>query len=141
MPTLQTCGTGIDVQQSQTFVILHLQDVAVAGNEQLGRTSIDLLPDAGIVPAGITADVRHQHVGTFTVPAQHQWEHASQVAPVAIATYSPQGTNLLQSHGQFHRTDVAGMPYLVTLLEVLAVAVVPPTVRITQQSNPLHFNT
>lgn len=30
MPTLQTCCSGIDVKQSQTLVVLHLEDVTVA---------------------------------------------------------------------------------------------------------------
>ena len=50
VPALQPGGAGVDVQETQRLVILHLQDMAVARDEEARRAGVELLPDAPAVP-------------------------------------------------------------------------------------------
>ena len=139
MPALQSCSTGIDVQQPKPIVILHLENVAMSADEKLGRMVEDLLANAWVVMAGISADVCHQDVGSFTSPTEFFGIETAQVASIAVPEDSPKRTKLLQSHGQFQRTDVARMPYLVARLEVLEITLVPIGMRVAKESYSYHL--
>ena len=38
MPALQPCGTGVDMKETELAVVLYLEDMAVAADEELGWT-------------------------------------------------------------------------------------------------------
>lgn len=101
MPTLQACCTGIDVQETQLLVVLHLENMAMPTDEELRRMGIDLLTDADIIATGIASDVRHEDIGSLTGPAQLFGIETSQVTAVTVATDSTEGTEILQTHSQF----------------------------------------
>ena len=138
MPPLDARGAGVDVQQSELLVVLHLQDVRVAADEELGRTRHELPHDAAVVAAGVAAYVFHQHVYLLALEPQHLRKHAAQVAAVAVAAHGTQGPEGGQAVGQFGRADVAGVPYLVARLKVVQVAVVPVGVGVAQYAYPFH---
>ncbi len=138
MPALQTGSTRIDVQQTKFLVVKDLEDVAVTRNEKLGRMRKKKFSDARVVTAWIAANVCHQDVCAFACPSKSLSEESSHVAPVAVAINSSQWAELLQSHGHFQRTNVAGMPYLVARLKVLQVAVVPKGVGVAKQTDAFH---
>ena len=131
VPSLQARRSGVDMEQAEPLVVLHLQDMAVAADEELGRTGIDLLAYAGIVAARIAPDMGHQHLGALAVPAELHRKHTAKVASVAITADCPQGTELLKAQGKLERPDIAGMPNLVARLEVFQVSGIPIAVGIT----------
>jgi len=57
--------------------------------------------------------VCHKDVGSFAHPAELFGVEAAQVSPVAVAIDSTERAKLGEARGQFQRTDVAGVPYLV----------------------------
>lgn len=137
MPALEAGSTRIDVEELELGVVLHLQDMAVTANEELGGTGKELVADAPVVTTRVTTDVGHQHVGSFARPAQQFGKHAAEVAAIAVADDGSKGTERGEAVGELHTTDVAGVPDLVALAEVLQVLVVPETMGITQQTNAL----
>lgn len=138
VPPLQAGGAGVDVEQAERAVVLHLQDVRVARDEEPGRSREEHAADAAVVMAGIAADVLHEHVGGFAAEAQHDGEEAAQVAAVAVAAHGTERAEGGEAFGHLERADVARVPYLVTLGEVLRVAVVPVSVRVGEQAYSFH---
>ena len=119
VPSLQTCRTGIDVEQTERLVVFHFQNMTVAADEQLRRHGVDLRAYAAVVVAGIAADMLHQHVNVFAFEPQLLFIHQPQVTAVAVAAYRPEGSEFSKSLSHLCRTDVAGMPYFVAGLEIL----------------------
>ena len=138
VPSLQSGGAGVYVQQVQRAVVFHLQYVRVSAYEQLRRRGVYPRPYAGVVVAGVAADVFHQHVGVLAFPSQQFGIHQSQVAPVAVAAHRPEHAELGQAGRHLRRPYVAGVPYLVARLEVVQVLVVPVCVRVAYYAYPFH---
>lgn len=132
MPALNTGGTRVDVEEVELLVVLHLKDMAVPTDEELGWTGVELVADAPIVATRVTADVGHQHVGPFARPVQQLGEHATEVAAIAVPDYGSQGTEGGETVGELDTTDVASVPDLVTLCKILQVLIIPETMGITQ---------
>ena len=65
MPALQSCSAWIDMEQPKLFVVEDLEDMAVTGDEELGRVCVDLLADEWVVMSWIAADVCHQYFYPF----------------------------------------------------------------------------
>ena len=135
MPALQPCGTGVDMKEAELAVELYLEDMAVAADEELGWTGEELVADTPVVAPGIAADMGHEDVGTLACPSQLLREHQPQVGTVAVADDSTQGTESGEAVGEFHGTDVAGMPYLVALGEILQVLIVPVGVGVGKKAD------
>ena len=132
MPALNTGGTRVDVEEVELLVVLHLEDMAVPTDEELGWTGVELVADAPVVATWVTADVGHKHVRTLARPAQQLGKHATEVAAIAVPDDGSQGTEGGKTVGEFDTTDVASVPDLVTLCEILHVLVIPETMGITQ---------
>ena len=138
MPTLKSCGAGIDVQESEMLVVLHLEYMAVTADKEFRRSLIELSYDATVVSSWITADMCHQDVGTLAVPSQYLREHTAQVTTVAVAHNGTQGAESGQTVGYLGTAYVAGMPHFVALLEILQILIVPITMGVAQYSYSLH---
>ena len=59
LPALAACGTGIDVEAVEGFIVENFEDVRVARNEEVWRVGKDFRADASVVVAGVSADVFH----------------------------------------------------------------------------------
>lgn len=126
------------MKQLELAVILYLEDVAVATDEELGRTGEELIADAPVVAAGITSDMGHQHIRSLTSPSKLLRKHTTQVAAVAVADNGSQGSESSKAVGKFYGTDVARVPDLIALAEVLQVLVVPEGVSVRKEAYALH---
>ena len=138
MPALKTGGTGVDVEEMQLLVVLHLEDMAVATDEEGGRIGEELTGDAAVVASGIASDVGHQDRGSLAGPTEFLREHEAQVATIAVADHSTQRTEGGEAVGNFGAADVAGVPDFVALGEVLQVLVVPIGVGVAQEADSFH---
>ena len=67
VPALLACSTGIDVEETEEWVTLDLEDVAVAADEELWRPIVDLSLNAAVILAGIAADVLHEYIDVFAL--------------------------------------------------------------------------
>ena len=105
--------------------------MAVARNEEGRGIGAQLGIDGTVVVARIATDVGHQYAGSLASPPQFLGIHPSQVTTIAVAAYGPEGTKLIEPLCQFHGTDVASVPYFITLFKVLEIAVVPISVGVT----------
>ena len=110
----------------------------MAADEELRRTGIETASDAGVVVAGIAADVLHEHFDALALESVFLAEHVAEVATVDVAIDGTQRCNLLQPLGQFDRADVAGVPDFVTFAEVFLVTFVPESVGVGEESYALH---
>ena len=93
--------------------------------EQLGA-------DGSVVIPRISADVLDEYIGTFYGKAVYLRVHDSQVATVNVSVDGTQRAESSQPFGHFQRTDVAGVPYFITMLEMLQISVVPTSVCVGQ---------
>ena len=126
------------MEQPECLVVLHLQYMAVAADEELWRTGIELMADAEVVASRVAADVGQQHVSLLATEPQHLGKHSAQLGSVAVAHYSAQCPKGGQTVGNGRATDVAGVPYLVALLEIFEVAIVPVGVGVGEDSYAFH---
>ena len=131
-------SAGVDVQQAERLVVLHLEDVRVSADKQLGRACQQAAGNGRVVASGIAADVLHHDLRTIDGEAQGLWEEAAQFLPVDVAVDSTQGAEVGQSLGHLQGAYVAGVPDFVAGLEVLQVSVVPPPVGVRQESDSCH---
>lgn len=138
VPALQSRCAGIDVEAMERAVVEHLEDVGMSRDEKLRRANKHLSSNAAVVVARIAADVFHEDVGLFTFETQRCREHAPKVAAVGVATHCAKRFHRSKAFGQFRRTDVAGVPNLVTVFEIRLVAVVPIAVCVREQSDSFH---
>lgn len=59
VPALQSCGSGIDVQKPEPFIVLHFQYMAVTADEEFRRSLINLSGNLRGIAPGVASDVRH----------------------------------------------------------------------------------
>ena len=81
--------------------------------------------DGRIIVARISAYMLYQHLGTIYGEAVGLRIKSAYVLPVNISIYSPEGAESGQFPGDFHRADVSGVPYFITILKVFQVFVIP----------------
>ena len=113
----------------------------MSGNKQVGRIGGKKLRHPAVVMTGITADMRHQHVGLLTPETQQGLIKPTYIIAVDIAAHGPERPECGQTFGQPRGADVAGMPYFLTWGKILQIAVVPTTVGVRKQSDTGHNNT
>ena len=106
--------------------------------EELWRTGVYPRTNARVVVTRISADMLHEHVNVLTFPPQQLGIHPPEVASVAVSAHGTEHPELSQAFGNFHRADVAGMPYLVARLEIVQVLVVPVRVCIADYADSFH---
>ena len=96
VPSLQAGGAGVDVEHVQRGVVLHLEDVGVAGHEEVGRRGAQAQGYAAVVAAGIAADVLDQDIGLFAAETQDGGIEQAQVAAVAVAADGTQRGDVVE---------------------------------------------
>lgn len=109
-------GAGVDVQQAVFLVVYHLEDVAVAADEDVGPRQLDLSAQGRRIVPRPAADVHHQHTGALAFEEIDLRQAEVQVEAVAVAPHGADGFELAQLV-QYSVADVASVPQLVAVLE------------------------
>ena len=138
LPPLQTRCPGIYMEQSESFVVFHFQNMGMPAYEKFRRTAHNLFPYAAVVVSGISSYMFHQHFGTFAVPTQFFGIHYAQVAAVAIAANGAKRLYFVKTLGYFHAAYVACVPNLVAFREILPVFLVPIAMSVRQKPYAFH---
>ena len=112
--------------------------MAVTADKEGRRVGVELVDDTAVVATRIAADVSHQDVGSLAGPPQFLGEHEAEVAAVAVADHGTQGAESGKAIGKLGAADVAGVPYLVALGEVLEVLIIPVGVGVAQETYAFH---
>ena len=81
--------------------------------------------NTAVIPARIAANMLHQHVNILAPEAQHLRKLMPYHVAVDITVNATQRSYLTQAVSYLYAAKVTGMPYLVTLLEILFVPVIP----------------
>ena len=139
MPPLDARRPGIDVEETECFVVLHFQDVRVSADEELRRRGVERGANAGVVVARIAADVLDEHVHVLALEAVQLAIHQPKVAAVAVAADGTQRPERSQPLGHLDGADVAGVPDFVAGLEIVQVFLVPIAVGVAEDADFLHF--
>ncbi len=87
---------------------------------------------------GVAAYVRHQHLHTLYPKTIKLTERIAYIAPIHIAKHGSRRTKLPQRLQYLHRANVACMPYLVHITEMLKNTLIQISVRIAQKSYTSH---
>ena len=117
--TVNTCSTGVDAKHVQGLVVLHLEYVRMSANKKAGRTHEQVLADGRIVTSRVSADVLNQDISTFDGKTVRFSIGASDISTINVAINSTKRAERSQLFGYLPRTDIACMPYLVAILEIL----------------------
>ena len=80
-----------------------------------------------------------EHIDILALETVEFTIHQAQVAPIAVATNSPERSEGCQFLGHLHTADVASMPYLVAGLEVVQILLVPVAVCVAEYAYRLHL--
>ncbi len=87
---------------------------------------------------GVAAYVRHQHLHTLYPKTIKLTERIAYIAPIHIAKHGSRRTKLPQRLQYLHRANVACMPYLVHITEMLKNTLIQISVSIAQKSYTSH---
>ena len=137
--TILTRRTGVDVEQTERLVVLHLQNMRMTTDKQLGRARQNTPCYRRIVFAGIAANVLHQHFSPLYPKTEGLRIKTTDVLSVNIAIHGTERAESSQTFGHFERTDVARMPDFIACVEILQVFLVPIPVRVGQQTYFYHL--
>ncbi len=114
VPTLDSGGSGVDIQKIPRLIIHNFEDMGVAADKDVGPVLPDEGAGFGIVVAGRAADMGHQDFQSLAHPAQRKGILMDQATVVAVSDDAPEG---LESRNLIRRiqpaAEVAGMPDLV----------------------------
>ena len=84
---------------------------------ELGLFFLEEDPNLGHIMSGIASDVGHIDVDIFHLEEQVLWVLQAYDMVVDVAMNSPQRLEGCELFGGFNVPDVAGMPYLIHVLE------------------------
>lgn len=90
----------------------------------------DLIFDGRMVPAGVTAYMRHPDIDLFTVKAQVFRVDLSDILPVYITINTPERFECNQPVGHLQGTEITGMPYFITGVQVFQDSIIQMAVGI-----------
>lgn len=111
----------------------------MAADEEVGWHGIERVRHRPVVVARIAADMLQQYVGLLTTEASPFGIAAPHVASVDIAMHGTKdGLHRLKAVRYLHRSDVSGVPDLITLAEVLFVPFVPIAMGVADDTDTLH---
>ena len=113
------------MEQGEVAVVHHLCYMRMTGDEEAWRGCAQLARHGAVVTAGVAADVFHQHVDVFAAETELQGELAAHVRAVNVAVHAAQGSYGAEAVGNGERAEVAGVPYLVAVGEVVGETGVP----------------
>jgi len=130
MPSLHARGTGIDMQKVECLVILYSQYMGMPGNKKLWRRGIEQTAHRWVVMSGIAAYVLDEDIDILTPEAVQFMIHQAQVATVAVAADSPEGSELSQFLCHFERANISRMPDFVAGFEIMQILGIPVGMRV-----------
>lgn len=138
MPALFTGSTGVNMQAIDFFIVDHLQYVRMPRNEQLRWVSVNFTLYVRAVPIGITADMGHPNIHFFAIKPEVFGVHQSHILAINITIHAFQWFKRSQLIGQFERTEIAGMPYFITIGKMFKYGVVKVAMRVGNKANFCH---
>ena len=116
----------INVEMAQAMVGHHFEYVAVAAHHEAYSLVADGGGDAGVVAARVSGYVAEHHAQALYLEDFYFGTAACYCAMVDITSHGAHhGTHFLKSLDDGVVAYIAGVPYLVAVLEVECVAVVP----------------
>ena len=122
--------TGIDTQHSMGLIVLHLEDMRMAANEELSGFSLKHTLHRWREIAVLKAYMRKHNVDLLRFPTLHISEHKLDVTIVDIALYCSRGLEITQQLQHLGRADIACVPYLIYICKMLKHALVEQAVGI-----------
>lgn len=121
MKTLYAGSTRIHHKHIASCVPYHLQYMRMSADEQVGAIPVYQLLCPDVVPAGISADMHHKHLHSFTFKETMQRMRISQIIVVTIPRDTYQRLERSEFLCQRHPSaEIPGMPYLVYRLQKVA---------------------
>lgn len=64
MKAMLACSTRVHMKTLELFIIDHFKDMAMAAYKYIGRITLDILSNPGVVARGVAADVGHPKLHT-----------------------------------------------------------------------------
>jgi hypothetical protein len=121
VPTFISASAGVDVQKIQVGVCHDFQDMGVAADEQAAGRWIftPYFPDPWVIFPGVAADVGHEHRHSLTFEMEVKGYFIANGCVVDIAKNTAQGFECLQLVEHPDVSEIAGVPYFVTIGEVM----------------------
>lgn len=136
--SVQSGGSGIDVETTEVVVHHHLEDVRMARDEEFWRVGDEHGSDAAVITPRVSAYVFHEHIDAFALEPQHLRKSLADVGSIDVAIYGTQRSNGQQPFGYLKVTDVASMPYFITPLGIVLKAWIPVRVCVGEEKNLGH---
>jgi hypothetical protein len=120
------------MQAVDLWVVLDLENMGVAGNEELCRLFQQGCFGYGGIFSGITADMDHQHLYFLTGEAKFLRVYASDIIPVDIAINASQWFKGFQFISYFSGAKIPRMPDLIAIFKMFENGVIQEVMGIRQ---------
>ena len=118
LPSLQSCCSGVHCQEMKLRIVLHFEYMTVSANEQIRRFFTEHRNEPRVVPAGIAADMRHEHIDFFYAETIEFRKRPADLPSVHISEHSTRQFEFTQAAKDVVASDVSGMPDLIDVFEM-----------------------
>ena len=126
------------MKQVQFFVVNDFQDVGVPADVQVGFLLLQDVPNLRQIMPWVTPDVGHVYMYVLHLEKQVLGVLQSDDMVVDIAMNSSKRFEGFELFGGFNVADVAGMPYLVNVLEEIKDLGDDDAMRVGKDADPFH---
>lgn len=139
LPALLTRCSGVDVEKFELAVIDDLKDMRVTVNHQFDLIFLEQILHSRRPFAGVATDMSEQYFDIFAIEDKYFRAFTLHKSVVDISAHSSHNRcYLLQPLYDSVISDVSGMPDLIATFKIFCIAVIPITMRVTQDSYLLH---
>lgn len=135
VPALTAAGSGVHMKQTEGRIARDFQNVGVAADEEGRAEALQVFARAGIVIAGVAADVGHEDAEAEAVPVEIAGKIRTQFGAVDVAVNAAHGAEGAQAVENLRGAEITGVPDLIALAQVMQNLVVQIAVGVGKQAN------
>jgi hypothetical protein len=135
MPAVMAAGAGVHVNQAQCGVAHHLQNMGVAADEKAGFDAGKISFHAGVVVAGVAADMGHVDAEPFAIPAEVLGQVGAEFGAINVAVHSPDWFEFSKLIEDLRGSEVTSVPELIAVGKVGEKCFVQKAMRVREQAD------
>lgn len=111
----------------------------MSADEKLGAVQVQFLFGFGVIPGRIATDMTYQHFYLFAMENQLFGVKGAYILAIDVSVNTPEWLEFAELPGQADGTEVAGMPDLVAIPEMIENGIIQEMVRVGNKPDPCQF--
>ncbi len=136
--TMDSAGTGIDVQEFVFLVGHDFENMRMPANIEFGRFGMDDFPNPLEIPARVPADMGDEHIDPLAFEPQIERKFSSDEGIIDVSIDSFEGFKGFQFFDYFHVADVSGVPNFIAIFKIVKNFFIQIAVGVGEKSDSFH---